>query len=61
MNQPTISPAQQLANVRTSIDYLRSLGAPPREVAAAEAHLAELVERHRQGELAPLPDDGLPF
>ena len=30
-------------------------------VATVERHLAELEARHERGELAPLPDDDLPF
>lgn len=58
---PPITPTQQIANVAASVDYLRQIGAPARDVAAAEAHLAELVEAYERSELVPLPDDGLPF
>lgn len=62
MNEPTtIAPAKRIANVRASVDFLRQIGAPPEDVAAAEAHLDELLARYRRGELEPLPDDGTPF
>lgn len=59
-----IPPETQIANVRAVLADLRaviSYVVDAEYVATVERHLAELEARHAAGDLAPLPDDGLPF
>ena len=59
-----ISPEQQIANVRASLE--RARGSRPYagrawHIRSAEQQLAELEAQHAAGTLGPIGDDGSPF